>query len=201
MAVDFEGRTTTYAQLSSRVACMASALRKLHLKEGDRVALLSQNSDRFVEFLYAVWWAGGVVNPIDIRWSEWEIVRALDDCQTRILLVDGMSESMVSRLADCSEHLVTVIYAGDGHVPSGMFSYEQLIQESKPGADIRRSGDQLAAIFYSSGSRESAKGIMLSHANLMSSVLGGLSNWLQRKILAYTLRPCSIRPPRCLCSR
>lgn len=174
VATDFCGRTTTYSELSVRVACMAAALRKLGLKEGGRVGLLSHNSDRFLEFLYAVWWAGGVVNPINIRWSEWEMVRALDDCQTQILLVDALSMPMVAQLADRSDHLATVIYAGDGDVPSGMFSYEQLIRDSKPRPDARRSGDQLAAIFYSSGSRELTKGVMLSHANMMSSVLGGL---------------------------
>jgi acyl-CoA synthetase (AMP-forming)/AMP-acid ligase II len=174
VATVFEDRTTTYAELAARVGRMACALRELRMKEGDRVALLSHNSDRFVEFLYAVWWAGGVVNPINIRWNEWEMVRALDDCQTRILFVDDHSAPSVARLCDRSEHLEKVIHAGDGSVPSGMFSYEQLIRDSTPSPDVRRNGDQLAAIFYSSGSRELTTGVMLSHANMMSSVLGGL---------------------------
>jgi long-chain acyl-CoA synthetase len=173
-ATVFEGRTTTYAELMGRVARMASALRGLRLREGDRVALLSHNSDRFLEFMYAVWWAGGVVNPINVRWNEWEMVRALNDCETRILMVDDNSVPLVARLCDRSEHLGTVIHAGDGSVPSGMFSYEQLIRESDPAPDARRGGEQLAAIFYSSGSRELTHGVMLSHANMMSSVLGGL---------------------------
>jgi len=57
-----------------------------------------------------------------------------------------------------------------------MLSYEQLIGESKPIADVRRRGDQLAAIFYNSGSRELTRGVMLSHANMMSSVLGGVEH-------------------------
>ncbi|HEY0940343.1 MAG TPA: AMP-binding protein [Steroidobacter sp.] len=174
VATVFQDRTTTYAQLAARVARMASALRELGLKEGDRVGLLAHNSDRFVELLYAVWWAGGVVNPINIRWNEWEMVRALDDCQTRILFVDDQLAPSVARLFDRSEHLEKAIHAGDGNVPSGMFSCEQLIRDSQPGPDARRHGEQLAAIFYSGGSRELTKGVMLSHANMMSSVLGGL---------------------------
>ena len=174
LATVFADRSTTYAEFATRVARMASALQKLRLQKGDRIGVLAQNSDRFIEFLYAVWWAGGVVNPINIRWNDWDMVRALDDCQTRILFVDDKTAHLVPHLFDRSEQLETVIYAGDGNAPSGMFSYEQLVRDSKPVADLRHGGEELAAIFYSGASRELTKGVMLSHANLMSSVLGGL---------------------------
>ncbi|HEY0682167.1 MAG TPA: AMP-binding protein [Steroidobacter sp.] len=189
VATIFQDRTTTYADCAVRVARMASALAKLRLRQGDRVGLLSHNSDRFVEFLYAVWWAGGVANPINIRWNEWEMVRALDDCQTRILFVDDASVPLVAGLCDRSEHLQTVIHAGDGSVHSGMFSYEQLIRDSKPHGDVRRGGEQLAAIFYSGGSRESTKGVMLSHANMMSSVLGGLEQLATEQDIGLHVAP------------
>ena len=35
-----------------------------------------------------VWWGGGVLNPVNIRWSVAEIVYSLDDCDTGILVVD-----------------------------------------------------------------------------------------------------------------
>ncbi len=174
LATVFADRSTTYAEFSARVARMASALQKLRLQEGDRVGLLAQNSDRFLEFLYAVWWAGGAINPINIRWNDWDMVRALDDCRTRILFVDDKTAELVPELFDRSEQLETVIYAGEGNAPSGMFSYEQLVRDSRPVADSRRGGNELAAIFYSGASRELTKGVMLSHANMMSSVLGGL---------------------------
>jgi long-chain acyl-CoA synthetase len=174
LATVFADRARSYADFAARVSRMASALRRLRLQEGDRVGLLAPNSDRFVEFLYAVWWAGGVINPINIRWNDWDMVQALDDCQTRILFVDQKTAGRVTELFARSEHLETVIYAGDGDAPSGMFSYEQLVAESRPVTDVRRGGDHLAAIFYSGGGRELTKGVMLSHANMMSSVLGGL---------------------------
>src|SRR5690348_6237201 len=114
VATVFAGRARSYADFAARISRMASALRKLRLQDGDRVGLLAQNSDRFVEFLYAVWWAGGMVNPINIRWSDWDMARALEDCQTRILFVDDTTADMVTALFDRSEHLETVIYAGDG---------------------------------------------------------------------------------------
>jgi len=173
VATVFADRATSYADFATRVSRIASALRTLRLQDGDRVGLLAPNSDRFVEFLYAVWWAGGVVNPINFHWNEWDMVRALDDCQTRILFVDDKTAGMVTGLFARSENLETVIYAGEGTAPSGMFSYEQLVRESRPAPDVRCGGDHLAAIFYSGGG-ELTRGVMLSHANMMSCVLGAL---------------------------
>ncbi len=42
---------------------------QIGVASGDRVAILSLNSDRYHEYLLATWWAGGVVNPVNFRWS------------------------------------------------------------------------------------------------------------------------------------
>ena len=39
------------------------------MASGDRVAILSLNSDRYLEYLFGVPWADAVLNPIDTRWS------------------------------------------------------------------------------------------------------------------------------------
>ena len=39
------------------------------MKPGDRVGMLSLNSDRYIEYFFAVPWAGGVLNPCNTRWS------------------------------------------------------------------------------------------------------------------------------------
>ena len=49
-------RRQTYAELIERVSRTASGLLKLGLKAGDRLAIVSQNSDRMIELLLAWWW-------------------------------------------------------------------------------------------------------------------------------------------------
>jgi acyl-CoA synthetase (AMP-forming)/AMP-acid ligase II len=58
-------RRSSFA-LVDRVARLAAALRSLGLQPGDRVGMLALNSDRYVEYLYGVWWAGGVINLVNI---------------------------------------------------------------------------------------------------------------------------------------
>jgi long-chain acyl-CoA synthetase len=88
IATVFNGRRTDYQTLASRVSCAATGLRERGVKAGDRVGILALNSDRYLEVYFAIWWSGGVVNPVNVRWSAHEIAYSLDDCGTSMLLVD-----------------------------------------------------------------------------------------------------------------
>ncbi|HKY90728.1 MAG TPA: long-chain fatty acid--CoA ligase [Nevskiaceae bacterium] len=168
------GRRRTYAEFGDRVARAAAALKALGVRPGDRVGILSLNSDRYLELYFATWWAGAVVNPVNLRWHPREIAGSLDDCETRLLVVDDTFAPMVEELSGRSRELRTVLHAGDGPAPAGMFGYEELIREHRPVADERRGGDALAGVFYTGGTTGAPKGVMLSHANLWSSAMQGL---------------------------
>ena len=164
-------RRRTYGEFVDRVARLAGGLRQLGVMPGDRVGILSQNSDRYIELYYAVWWTGGAVNPCNTRWSPREIAYSLDDCKTSILIVDDAFVPMVDDLAKRSDSLRTLIYAGDREVPAGMHAYEQLIADSAPIADATRANEDLAGIFYTGGTTGFPKGVMLSHSSLWSSTV------------------------------
>ena len=66
-ATIFGTRERTFHQQADRVARLAAGLRALGAGAGDRVGMLALNSDRYAEYLLAVPWAGGVVNPVNIR--------------------------------------------------------------------------------------------------------------------------------------
>ena len=55
---------------------------------GDRVAVLSLNSDRYLELYLAAGWSGTVIVPLNIRWSPLENEDAMRDCRAGILFVD-----------------------------------------------------------------------------------------------------------------
>lgn len=84
-AIRIAGQSWTYGEMGARVAKLASALQGLGMEPGDRVALLSLNSPVHLEYLFGVPWGGGVVNPVNSRWSAEEIAYSLEDSGTRIL--------------------------------------------------------------------------------------------------------------------
>ncbi|WP_428311440.1 acyl-CoA synthetase [Hydrocarboniphaga sp.] len=177
-ATVFNGRRTSYEDFGSRVSCAANGLRQRGVGAGDRIGILSLNSDRYLEVFFAVWWSGGVVNPVNVRWSAHEIAYSLDDCGTSVLFVDERFAALVPELVQLSSCLKTIVYIGDSAAPPGMYGYEQLIAENQPCDDAQRGGDDLAGIFYTGGTTGLPKGVMLSHANLYGAAMSGLAEGL-----------------------
>jgi acyl-CoA synthetase (AMP-forming)/AMP-acid ligase II len=168
-ATVFGDRVRTRRESAQRIARFAGALRAQGVAEGDRVALLSLNSDLYHEYLYAVWWIGGVVNPVNIRWSPREIAFALEESETRVLIVDDTFASMVPMISGLWDGVRSLIHCGEGAAPAGTLSYEQLIADNEPVDDVRAGGERLAGIFYTGGTTGFPKGVMLTHANLIAS--------------------------------
>lgn len=171
IAVSCVGRERTFRVFAGRVARLAGALRTLGMQSGDRIAMLALNSDRYLEYLMAVPWAGGVLNPCNIRWSAAEILYSLEDSDTSILLVDDVFSPLVETIRGKSTSLREVIHCGDGSTPAGMHDYEALLTQADPVPDALRRGEDLAGIFYTGGTTGFPKGVMLSHTNLCSSGL------------------------------
>jgi len=173
----YQGRRRTFQEFGRRVAKLAAALVKLGLRPGDRVAMLSLNSDRYLEYYLAVVWAGGVVNPVNIRWTAPEIVYALKDCEASMLVVDENFRAMAEGFRKDVKSLRHVIYAADGgQAPGDMLPYESLLEEADPIPDACRSGDDLAGVFYTGGTTGFPKGVMLSHASMIASGLSILAS-------------------------
>lgn len=166
----YEGRRQTNKIFVDRVAKLAGGLRGLGLKVGGRVGMLANNSDRFLEYIYATLWAGGVLNPVNTRWSAREIAYSLDDSGTDILIVDDSFAPMVETLRELCGVDLTVIRLGAADL-SGAIDYDALIDGADPVADELRSGDDLAAILYTGGTTGAPKGVMLSHKNLVTNAL------------------------------
>lgn len=168
-------RRTTFSEQADRVARLAGGLVALGVRRDERIAMLALNSDRYIEYLLATCWADAVINTVNIRWSVAEIAESLNDCETRILLVDDSFVGQADELRAACPVLQHVVYAGDGAAPPGMLSYEELIASHEPIPDSRRGDDALAALFYTGGTTGKAKGVMLSHRNLMASALGSMA--------------------------
>ncbi|HZZ50972.1 MAG TPA: long-chain-fatty-acid--CoA ligase [Pseudonocardia sp.] len=175
-ATVFGDRERSWSQSGDRVARLAGALLELGVESGDRVGILSLNSDIYHEFLLAVPWADAVAVPANTRWSAAEIAFSLRDSDTAVLVVDDAFAPMVESLRAEAPVLRTVIHAGTGPAPEGALDLEQLIAEHAPVPDVRRGGDALAAIYYTGGTTGQPKGVMLSHANLLTSALGAAAS-------------------------
>ncbi len=163
--------------MGDRVSRLAAGLKSTGIEEGDRVAVLSLNSDRYLEAYLAVAWAGAVIVPLNIRWSRGELEHALSDCRPGILMVDGTFAAIGADLAKSLTGL-KLLYADEGAAPDGMASYEALIGQNASIPDAMRTSSDLAAIFYTGGTTGRSKGVMLTHGNIMASAMSTLGDGL-----------------------
>ena len=182
VATVFGGRVRSWAESADRVARFAGALHALGVESDDRVAILARNSDVYHEFLLAVPWADAVVVPVNIRWSTAEIAFSLRDSDTRLLLVDDAFAPLVPKLRAEVPELRHVLYTDAGTATAapapmdGLLDLEKLIDGQHPVLDARRGGDSLAGVFYTGGTTGRPKGVMLSHASLLTSALGSAAS-------------------------
>jgi len=168
-------RAQTYRALADRVARLAGGLKKLGIVPGDRVAYLGLNSDRFHEYYLGAFWAGAVVNPVNTRWSAGEIAYSLDDSGSFILFADETVLPRLDQIRAAYSDLRHLVWVGEGERPDGTIDYEELIASAEPVADERRGGDELAGLFYTGGTTGFPKGVMLTHANLVTGALGAVA--------------------------
>ena len=159
-------RQHTWSAWRDRMARLAAALRGLGMAADDSVAILALNSDRYTEFLYGVWWAGGAVVPMNTRWSAAENAYSLNDSGAQILFIDRNFVPMLDAIRAKAKGVRTIVYVGDDDAPEGMLSFEELIAQNAPCEDAQRGGEELAGLFYTGGTTGFPKGVMLPHRAL-----------------------------------
>jgi long-chain acyl-CoA synthetase len=161
-------RRVSWREFRARVARFAGALVALGLKPGDRVAMLADNGIPYVEFHYAVPWAGGVIVPLNSRLADVELIEILRDCGATVLVLGSEYASRKAALRDAAPDLQQVIELDAPGTPA---DYETLLARHDPIDDARRGGDDLYAIIYTGGTTGRPKGVALSQANLVANTL------------------------------
>ena len=155
----------TYGETANRVACLAGALQRIGLKPGDRVAIVSRNSPDYLEALYAIWHAGLAAVPANAKLHGAELGYILEHSGARVCFASASIDGELAPHAPNSLERLIVIGSGE---------YEGLLA-ADPVAVAPRAPDDLAWLFYTSGTTGRPKGAMLSHRVLAAATFAYLS--------------------------
>ena len=161
-------RERTWAEFADRVVRLAGSLRELGACDGERVAIVALNSDRYLEYYYAVPWAGGIVVPVNIRLAVPEILQVLDDSGASVLVVDDTFAPLLPAIREKSGTVRQVLFAGEGETPPGTVAWEDAAV-GDPVDDAAGASDDVYGLFYTGGTTGRAKGVMLTHGNIVSN--------------------------------
>jgi fatty-acyl-CoA synthase len=144
----------TYREVARRARAIAAGLDALGVGEGERVAVVSHNSARLLELLYAVPSYGRVLVPINFRLSAAEFSYIVEHCGASVLLVDPEVEEQLSGITGPHRFLLGEEYE------SGLLRFDA---EPRPWSEPDE--DATATINYTSGTTARPKGVQMTHRN------------------------------------
>jgi long-chain acyl-CoA synthetase len=160
----------TWAVFADRVARAADGLRQMGVAPGDRVGILAWNSARYLEAQFAIWWMGGVLVPMNIRWSVEENLYCIRDAGITTLIFDtGFAEAAaaIAEQAEGDLHQITL----DGQVSDGVAAFADVIAAGTAGEAHETPAESLAGIYYTGGTTGFPKGVMLSFLALWTAAI------------------------------
>ncbi len=163
----------TYAQFFERCDRWSSALRRLGVAAGDRVAYIAPNTHAELESFYAVPQLGAVLVPINYRLSADEFAYIITHSGATVVCAHPTYLDAVDRVRDQLSgvrHFVALEAARDRWL-----DYETLLGEAPPafsGPSIEET--DLLTINYTSGTTSRPKGVMITHRNAYMNVVGTL---------------------------
>ncbi|MFI1796626.1 AMP-binding protein [Streptomyces sp. NPDC020379] len=146
---------TTYGQFADRVRAWQAGLDALGVGEGERVAVVSHNSSRLLELLFAVPMSGRICVPLNFRLKPEEVAYTVRQSGASILLIDPELDSALSSVT-----------ARHRFVLGSQTETELMRPGVEPRAWSNPDEDATATINYTSGTTARPKGVQLTHRNI-----------------------------------
>jgi long-chain acyl-CoA synthetase len=194
-ALEFFGRTTTYAELQEQIERAANGLRKLGVQAGDRVAIVLPNCPQHVVAFYAVLRLGAIVVEHNPLYTPRELRHQFEDHGARVaiawdkavavlqdfpkdLALDAIVSVDLIRAMPRSTRLALALPVKRARESRerlttkvrGTTRWDDLVGTRRlPKRVARPATDDTALIQYTSGTTGTPKGAVLSHANLIAN--------------------------------
>lgn len=176
IAMVYEDRQTTMAQLDRRASQVANGLIAEGLKPQSRLAVLDKNSDAFFEILFGAAKANLVLIPVNWRLAPPEIAYVVNDAEAEVLLVGAEFFGTLEALGSELRTVKKVIALDGSHA-----DWESYVtwRDRQPAMDPDTPVDHEDVIvqMYTSGTTGHPKGALLTHHNLVSLLQTALSEW------------------------
>ncbi len=160
---------STYDAFGHDVDGFRGALSALGVSEGDRVALIADNSVSWAITAFATYGLGAVLVPVTPTLPEGEIAFVLRHSGAKVVVAGTEAlRDVIVDMADLPnvEHVLGLAASDRAHA----FAAHLVRGHDIDAPRLRRRGDDPATILYTSGTTGTPKGVVLSHGNIISNV-------------------------------
>ncbi len=190
-ALIIDDTTLSFNELEKRSHQLANALVSLGVETGDRVTLYSPNSWEWIVSYYAVLKLGAVINPVNVMLTPGEVEFVANDCGATIIIASYEKALSIQGVKEKSGVREVIVF-GDGPLPEGMLSFNELLNDSDDEFQVAEvDTHSLSTIGYTSGTTGHPKGACLSHYNVLLNVeMTALMHQRSEKDTVVTALPC-----------
>lgn len=171
-----ERTEVSFKQVNQRANSVIHALLEMGLKKGDHIATLLYNCVEYAELIYALPKAGFVMVPLNYRLVAKELLYLLENSEASALIYDSEIAETVGEMRpklDGVKHYILIDHKRDFKAEA--HRYEDIIK-NYPTTEISVpiQEDDVAYIFYTSGTTGRPKGAMLTHKNIITNLFNML---------------------------
>ena len=156
----------TWKEFNERANRVANALMERGVKKGDKVMHLMMNSINWLEVYFGILKTGAWAVPLNFRFISRQIKYCADVAEPNVMILD---EAFAERVEAIRSDLPTIkhyIFEGQ-NLPKDMEAFEDVLEKSSPESpDIELTGEDEAALYFTSGTTGDPKATLLCHKSL-----------------------------------
>ena len=171
----YEDETLTFEQHFQAAAHLATVLTQRYgVEKGDRVAIVMRNFPEWSIAFWAAAAAGAVVVPLNAWWTAAELEYGLRDSGSKVAFVDAERLDRIRELLPQLDVKVVVARDEAGAERAGAERWEDVLGSTPDGAtlpEVDLAPEDLATIFYTSGTTGRPKGALGTHRNICGNLL------------------------------
>jgi len=169
----YEDREYTNVEVLAAANRFGNALLTLGLHRGDRVLVMLANCPEILMVYAGTMKIGAVVVPVLFMLESSEVAYILNNCRAKIVVVgEEFFYKFEPILAQCPS-IQHVIVVGDRQIPD-TYNFDSVVADSSSDlATVEVEEEEVAMVLYTAGTTGKPKGVMLTHANLVSNAYVG----------------------------
>ncbi|MDQ7096430.1 long-chain fatty acid--CoA ligase [Desulfosporosinus sp. PR] len=174
VAMIFENQKTTYREFGDQVSRLATALKNMGVRKGERVGLMGPNCPQWVVSFYAILKVGAIAVQTNPMYLEREIAYQMNDSgATTVIVWEMLYPRVKSILNETSlQRVIAFNFLAPVASTPDLYSYDELIKtEPAPLSVAMNPEEDLAVLQYTGGTTGRSKGVMLTHQNLVCNAL------------------------------
>ena len=174
--VDNENQRYDYKRLNTNIHTLANALREIGIKKGDTIGVMAWDTIRYLEFFFAIPMMGAILQTINIRLSEQQILYTINHADDDVLIVHHDFIKVINRVKKNFSRPIKIILLNSNENnlnDSYTYLYEDFIKNKKSKFKFEDFNENTTATkFYTTGTTGDPKGVSYSHRQLIIHTLG-----------------------------